>query len=285
MRSSRSTRACAIVACGCWVASLLGLGVPAAEAEPTATPTASVTSARALRLPASSVDSVTTAQQVAIEAARAIVLEKRAAAVEARRRRVAMAYKTYRRGSPSDQPEVWLAEARQHAFAQWLLLSSKREAALLETEAAELQAAQARVTALTGALPAGPMPAFLDPIAALDRVTARLDPGLTQHASGAKLARPGTTYRVNPGANVWAPAAGVVRYVGPVRGLGKVVVISHSADYTSVIGEVGDVFVPVGATVAAGASLARAASDLVYWDVRWAAVPSGPSVAPVVTSP
>jgi septal ring factor EnvC (AmiA/AmiB activator) len=69
----------------------------------------------------------------------------------------------------------------------------------------------------------------------------------------------GLTFAVARAAPVVAPAGGVVRYAGRFRAYGVVVIVDHGGGWTSLIAGLGETAVTVGARVAMGAPIGRAA--------------------------
>jgi murein DD-endopeptidase MepM/ murein hydrolase activator NlpD len=200
---------------------------------------------------------------------------KRVARAEQRARRAAAAYKVLRAGAPMwAGAEVRMATARRRAAARHLLSRDRTEVALLEAEAAQLAAAGARLAgeravAETIALPAAGALGWPAP----GRVVAAV--GNHVHAgSRATLSRRGIELEVAPGARAVAMADGVVRYAGPIRGLGTGVVVGHGP-LVAVIGNLATTDVIAGATVTRGAPLGAAAGRRLYVEVRLALGPGG----------
>ena len=93
------------------------------------------------------------------------------------------------------------------------------------------------------------------------------------------LARRGIDLDVETRAPAHAPADGIVRYAGPIRGLESGVILDHGT-YFTVIAKLGEVSVPVGAPVARGDKLGRAARQRVYLEVRVKLGPGGRPIDP-----
>jgi len=72
-----------------------------------------------------------------------------------------------------------------------------------------------------------------------------------------------------------------VRYAGPIRGLDQGVILDHGG-YLTVIGKLGELALPVGAPIAAGDRIGRAARHRVYLEVR---VKLGPGGLPIDPEP
>lgn len=88
-------------------------------------------------------------------------------------------------------------------------------------------------------------------------VRGRLVTGLGEVSGNGVRAR-GLTFATAAGATVIAPAAGRVRYVGPFRSFGRIVIIDHGAGWTTLVTGLGSVAVRAASDVAAGAPLGRA---------------------------
>jgi len=86
-------------------------------------------------------------------------------------------------------------------------------------------------------------------------------------SSGARLFRSGVVLRTSTGASVVAPMAGVIRYVGVIRGLGVGVIVATEDGWLVVLGGVSDAG-RVGEHVGAGDALGRATSSELYLEVR-----------------
>ncbi len=105
--------------------------------------------------------------------------------------------------------------------------------------------------------------------------------GPYRHPSGARLRRRGMTFEVGSMATVVAPAAGRIRYSGPIRGLGSGVIVASDDGWWMVVGGVKVAAERVGAAVEQGQELGPAISRRVYLEVRvgpngQAAVDPGP---------
>ena len=86
--------------------------------------------------------------------------------------------------------------------------------------------------------------------------------------SGARLFRHGIELRSNAGESVVAPAAGVVRYVGPIRGLGVGAIVGTDAGWLVVFGRVAVDPGLLGARLEPGQAVGTATSKAVYLEVR-----------------
>jgi septal ring factor EnvC (AmiA/AmiB activator) len=70
-----------------------------------------------------------------------------------------------------------------------------------------------------------------------------------------------------------------VRYAGPIRGLDQGVILDHGG-YLTVIAKLGEVALPVGAPIAAGDRIGRAARHRVYFELRIKLGPGGLPIDP-----
>ena len=70
-----------------------------------------------------------------------------------------------------------------------------------------------------------------------------------------------TTNTAQAGAQVVAPGTGRVVFAGPYRGFGRIVIIQHSNDWTSLVTGLGDLVTRVGQDVVAGSPLGLADMD------------------------
>lgn len=214
-------------------------------------------------------------ETASIERALAAVGDKLAGAERARTLRLAAAIRAARAAPGDDAAAV----ARRRAAARVLLERDRGERALLADEAVRLRGARDRVAEEVARLPAIALPDQL----------ARPAPGkivrhfgmLAHERSGATLSRRGIDLDVDEHGPVVAPAAGTVRYAGPIRGLDHGVIVD-CGDYLTVIAKLADLALPVGAPIAAGDRLGRAARHRVYLEVR---VKLGPGGLPIDPEP
>ena len=214
-------------------------------------------------------------ETAAIDRALAAVGDKLTAAEAARSQRLAAALRAAR-AAPSDDSA---AVARRRAAARLLLDRDRGERALLTDEIARLRGAHDRIGGETARLPVIALPGELARPAA--GKIARHFGSLEHERSKATLSRRGIDIEVADHAVVVAPAAGTVRYAGPIRGLDRGAILDHG-DFVTVVAKLGDVALPVGAQVAAGDALGRAARHRVYLEVR---VKLGPGGLPVDPEP
>jgi len=99
-------------------------------------------------------------------------------------------------------------------------------------------------------------------------------------ASRARLVRRGIEMATHGGRNVRAVAEGKVVYIGPIRGVGTGVVVSHTGGYLSVLGRVAAPRLSAGQAVDRGQVVAEAAGDRVYLEIRLLAGPGGFPIDP-----
>ena len=170
-----------------------------------------------------------------------------------------------------------MATARRRAGARMLLERDAAERGLLADEVARLQSAQTRVAAAQGELVNLVMPSALAHPAA--GTVARAFGPFEHDRTHAKLTRHGIDLDVDDHAPVVAPADGVVRYAGPIRGLDFGAILDHGT-YFTVVAKLGELALPVGAHVARGDRLGRAAHHRVYFEVRVKVGPAGLPVDP-----
>jgi len=200
-------------------------------------------------------------ETASIDRAIATIADKATAAAAIRGKRLRTAYRVLH-AAPGDDA---MAIARRRAAARLLLEREAGERTLLVDDAAQLRAARDRVAREVAQLPSIAVP----------RTLVRPAPGkvvrhfgtLAHERSKATLSRRGVDIDVEEGSSVSAPAAGTVRYAGPIRGLDQGVIVDHGG-YVSVLAKLGDVAVPVGAPVAAGDRIGHAAHHRIYLELR-----------------
>ena len=211
----------------------------------------------------------------ATERALAAVADKLAAAQITRGKRLGAAVRLLRAVPGEDA----MAVARRHAAALLLVSRDARERALLVEEGAQLGAAHDRIAGEAARLPSIALPSQLARPAAGKIV--RQFGTLEHERSKATLSRRGIDIEVDDHSPVTAPAAGTVRYAGPIRGLDHGVILDHGT-YLTVLAKLGEVALPVGAPLAAGDRIGRAARHRVYFEVR---VKLGPGGLPIDPEP
>jgi septal ring factor EnvC (AmiA/AmiB activator) len=214
-------------------------------------------------------------QTASIDRALATVDDKLTAADQARIHRLGSAVRAVHAGAGDEA----LAVARRRAAARLLLDRDLGERGLLADEIVRLRAARARIADEIARLPQLALPAELARPAR--GKIARHFGTLEHERSKALLSRRGIDIEVDDHSPVTAPAAGTVRYAGPIRGLDHGVILDHG-DYLTVVAKLGDVALPVGAPIAAGDRIGRAARHRVYLEVR---VKLGPGGLPIDPEP
>jgi septal ring factor EnvC (AmiA/AmiB activator) len=210
-----------------------------------------------------------------IDRALTTVLEKLAAADAARARRLAAAYRMMRVPVHGDA----MGAARRLAAARLLIARDVAERGLLANEAEQLRAAATRTTTDAQRVPTIALPDSIKK-PAQGPIIRSFGP-YAHERSKTVLSRRGIDIEVDARAPVSAPADGTVRYAGPIRGLDGGVILDHG-DYWTVLGKLGEIAVPVGAHVARGDRLGRAAQHRVYLEVR---VKLGPGGLPIDPEP
>jgi murein DD-endopeptidase MepM/ murein hydrolase activator NlpD len=217
-------------------------------------------------------------QAQVVESTRRVVADKLVEASGVRRARARAVYQLLRGQRSDGRPEARIVVARQRAIARYLLLRDQREADLLSVEASKLALAAAALRD-EGRAADGlgeDAPSMDWPVQGL---LAR-GFGLFRHeTSGATLSRRGVDLEVPAGSPVVAPAPGVIRYVGPIRGLDHGVIIDHAGMY-SVIAKLRPSSVIVGSQIARGAIIGQPARQRVYIEVRVAVGIGGTPVDP-----
>lgn len=198
-----------------------------------------------------------------------------------RGRRLAAASRLLRAplGRPAGDPGARMAAARRRAAARLLLERDLAERRLLTDEAAQLRRAAGERRTAAQRIPELELPTELGRPAS-GKVVRRY--GTVAHErSKATLSRRGIDLDVEAQAFAVAPADGVVRYAGPIRGLDAGVIVDHGS-FLTVIAKLGALSVPIGATVRRGDRIGRAARHRVYLEVR---VKLGPGGLPIDPEP
>lgn len=257
---------------GALLVLLLAAPAAALPGEPSAPPGPAVETAGA---PREALASQLDAEAASVARAVEQVDDKLAIAERVRRERLVAALRLVGPATGADA----LADARRRAAARLLLERDAAERGLLVDELTQLHAAGARITRERAQLPTVAIPAQL---AAPARGKIVRHFGLLAHErSKTQLSRRGLDLEVDEHAPAVAPAAGIVRYAGPIRGLDQGVIVDHG-DYLTVIGKLGELALPVGTQLAAGDRLGRAARHRVYFEVR---VKLGPGGLPIDPEP
>lgn len=214
-------------------------------------------------------------ETAATDRAIAVVVDRLAAAQVTRSKRLRAAYRLIHAAPGGDA----MGEARLRAAARLLLDRDGGERALLADEIAQLRAAHDRIARDAARLPSITLPDGLAPPA--PGKIARHFGTLEHERSKATLSRRGIDIEVDDRSAVTAPAAGTVRYTGPIRGLDQGVIIDHGS-YVTVLAKLAEIALPVGAPLAAGDRVGRAVRHRVYFEVR---VKLGPGGLPIDPEP
>ena len=219
-------------------------------------------------------------EQKTIDKTIATVGDKLADADRVRLERLRAAYRLLRAPVRSTATAAErMAAARRRAAARLLVDRDAAERGLLAEEATHLMSAAARTSADAQKLPTITLPTELaKPVVG---TVARKFGTLEHERSKAILSRRGIDLEVESRANVTAPADGVVRYAGPIRGLDDGLILDHG-DFYTVIAKLADLGVPVGAQVHRGDRIGHAARYRVYLEVR---VKLGPGGLPIDPEP
>lgn len=197
-----------------------------------------------------------------------------------RAHRIRAAYKLLRGvGSPLGvAPEHRLAVARSQATARWLLARDRDEVDQLDDELGRLTTALGVLDEELAAVEAPPPIRLTRPVPG---PIARSFGTLAHAPSHATLTRRGLDFDAVHGESVRAPADGVVRYAGPIRGLDQGVILDHGGLWT-VVAKLGSLEVQAGDSVARGRALGHPARRRVYLEVR---LPLGPGGVPIDPAP
>jgi septal ring factor EnvC (AmiA/AmiB activator) len=172
-----------------------------------------------------------------------------------------------------------LSFARRRAAARLLLDRDAAERTLLADEIDHLRVADTRLTLDAGQLAGLHLPTELSwPVTGTRTVSRHFGPFVHEH-SKAELSRRGLDLDVEEAANAIAPADGIVRYAGPIRGLDHGVILDHG-DYLTVIAKLAEATVPVGTKVARGDRIGHAARRRLYFELRAKVGPGGLPIDP-----
>jgi septal ring factor EnvC (AmiA/AmiB activator) len=222
--------------------------------------------------PRGALDAQLSAEAASIDRALAAVTEKLVASDQVRSKRLAAAVRSLQ---AVDRTAV--GTARRRAASRLLIERDRVERELLAGEARRLEAARMRTQSDASQIGAAVIPTEL--ARPVRGQIARTYGSLVHERSKATLARRGLEFEVENRAHVISPGDGVVRFAGAIRGLDAGVIIDHGGYYT-VLGKLGDVGVVVGANVARGDRIARAARRRVYFEVRVKVGPGGRPIDP-----
>jgi septal ring factor EnvC (AmiA/AmiB activator) len=213
-----------------------------------------------------------------IERTLGTVGDKLAAAEAQRLRRIRAAYRILRAPLTTDASEIdRMASARRRAAARLLIERDNAERALLVAETTQLQAARTTKITASTQVPTLALPEEIGR-PAKGEIARRF--GTYEHErSKATLSRRGLDFECDHHAPASAPADGVVKYAGPIRGLDHGVILDHG-DYLTIVAKLGELTIPVGTRVVRGDRLGRAARYRVYLEVRAKVAPGGLPIDP-----
>jgi septal ring factor EnvC (AmiA/AmiB activator) len=176
-------------------------------------------------------------------------------------------------------PDERFAAARRRAAARLLLVRDASERGLLADVAQHLEAAQATEADAAAKLPSVTLP---EQLARPVKGSIARHFGIYEHdRAHVTLSRRGLDFEVEDHAPATAPAEGVVRYAGAIRGLDHGVLLD-CGDYYVLVAKLGDLAIPVGAHVQKGDHLGLAQRHRVYLEVR---VKLGPGGLPIDPEP
>ncbi|HEX3700521.1 MAG TPA: peptidoglycan DD-metalloendopeptidase family protein [Phenylobacterium sp.] len=182
-------------------------------------------------------------------------------------------------------------EARAQAYARSAgEMARQRRLAAVESEALFTSDSQAAEAAPP---PATPAPALRGPVEAQDVGPVRPPQSLVRPAFGVVVRRfgdalasggrsNGLTFAAPRGAAVASPAAGLVQYVGPVKGWGVILILRLSGGYHLVLAGLDRSPVAVGQSVASGQAVGwmpdgRQSTSELYLEVRDQGSPVDPA--------
>lgn len=174
-------------------------------------------------------------------------------------------------------PEQRIVAARRSAATRLLLTRDAAERRLLLDELRQLRIDASRVAMVGLHAAAIPLPSRISR-PARGPIGRRFGDYLHERTK-ATLSRRGVEFDVESQAAVVAPADGVVRFVGAIRGLDRGVIVDHG-NFLTVVAKLGEVTAPVGARVAEGDQIGSAADHHVYLEVRIKLGPGGLPVDP-----
>jgi len=212
-------------------------------------------------------------ESAAIDSALSSVAEKLALADVERTKRLGAAYRAKQEPIRKDA----MAAARRRAAARMIVHRDLAERALLADELAQLKAAKTRTTDDAALVSQVVLPEDLARPA--QGSIARKFGTLVHEKSKATLSRRGIDIEVEAKSPIIAPADGIVRYAGLIRGLDKGVIIDHGSFFT-VIAKLGEIAVPIGVPVKRGDRVGRAARHRTYVEVRVKVGPAGLPIDP-----
>lgn len=219
-----------------------------------------------------------TRELAAAEKTRTLVAEKLSLREADLRDRVRALYKLSRAG---DLP-LWVDAraradvARRRAAARRMILRDLEERRVLREE---LERADRDVARLVAAAEEQQW-ADADPPEMVWPVSGDLEAAFGPYrdpGTRLRLARRGVELGCEPYEDILAVADGVVRYAGPVRNLGKAVIIDHGDGFVTVTGRLVATRVEKGYRVEAGVPIGDAAEGRIYLEVRRGGRPVDPA--------
>jgi murein DD-endopeptidase MepM/ murein hydrolase activator NlpD len=212
-------------------------------------------------------------ESAAIDGALATVAEKLALVDAERAKRLGAAYRAKQEPIRRDA----MTAARKRAAARLIVHRDLVERGLLADELSQLEAAKSRNAEDAARVPEVEIPEELARPA--QGSIARKFGTLVHEKSKAVLSRRGIDIEVEAKSPIVAPADGIVRYAGLIRGLDKGVIIDHGGFFT-VIAKLGEIAVPIGVPVKRGDRVGRAARHRTYVEVRVKVGPAGLPIDP-----
>lgn len=218
------------------------------------------------------------AERATLATTLATVDDKLAAADETRLHRLRAAMRILHAPLGTDaSADQRFAAARRRAAARLLLERDAAERGLLAGEVHHLEAAKQMQVAAEAALPAITLPEQL--ARPVTGTIARHFGTYVHERAHVTLSRRGLDFEVADHALASAPAAGVVRYAGAIRGLDHGVLLD-CGDYYVLVAKLGELAIPVGARVQEGDRLGLAQRHRVYLEVRVKVGPGGLPIDP-----
>lgn len=211
-------------------------------------------------------------QRATIDRARGMVDDKLAVLDAERATRIRAIYRVLQKPAADA-----MTKARRQIAVRAIASRDTAEHVLLADEAAQLADAKKRIEGELEKLRSISLPGEL--VRPAKGTIARHYGTLAHERSKAILSRRGIDFEVDDRAPVVASAKGIVKYAGDIRGLDRGVIVDHG-DYFTVVGKLGEITVPIGATVEAGDRIGRAAKHRVYLEVRVRVGGSGMLVDP-----
>lgn len=221
------------------------------------------------------------AQQASVAKTQELLSDKLATREQQMKQRVRAMYKLSR----ASFPRLWIEPEQRQAVAKWLGAArriTRRDLAELKLLHEEIRVADRAESRLAVEQE--------QPVAALPSRHSLRWP-VSEHKISAgygryrgpshrvRLRRRGVELTSQVGETVYTPAAGNIRFVGPISGLGMAVIVAHEG-YWSILGHLQDVQYKAGDTIGQDASVALAASTAVYLEVRVAVGALGQVVDP-----